>query len=323
LLAGFALSGCQVTKPPTGTIPHLTQEVTLLLGFRPDVQFAAFYLAQQEGLFADAGLDVSIEHRDESDLIRLVADGQADLGVADATDVILGRSSGIPIRYVGTLYGHFPVALIGSPEVVPEDPSGLAGLRIGTPGRYGSSWVALLAMLAAGDLTVDDVTLREYPAFNQVEGLLNGDVDLITGFRTNEPLQLEARGRQVELLTVDEVAPLPGPGIVAGDELLAANPELATAFVYAVVSAEQTIARDPERGLQAAIQAVPTIGEDPETARSVLEATVELWGGTADEISGAIDADVWRDGYRTMVELGLVDGSVPVEEMYRSLAGSA
>ena len=38
------------------------------------------------------------------------------------------------------------------------------------------------------------MTIREYPQFNQVEGLLNGDVDLITGFRANEPLRLEAQG---------------------------------------------------------------------------------------------------------------------------------
>jgi NitT/TauT family transport system substrate-binding protein len=322
LAATVVLAACQVNKPPTGTIPQFTREVRLLLGFRPDVQFAAFYLAEQEGFFADAGLQVTIEHRDEPDLIRLVADGQAELGVADATDVILSRSADIPITYVGTLYGHFPVALIGPPGVVPDDPAGLAGLRIGTPGRFGSSWVALLAVLAAGGLTPDDVTIREYPAFNQVEGLLNGDVDLITGFRTNEPLQLEARGQQVELLTVDEVAPLPGPGIVVGDELLNSEPQLAARFVEAVIRAERAIAEDPERGLDAAIAEVPPIGEDRGTARRVLEATVDLWGPDADQITGAIDVAVWKEGYRTMVELGLVDGSVPAAEMYRPLAGS-
>src|SRR5688500_10731700 len=184
--------------------------VTLLLGFQPDVQFAPFYLAQQEGYFADAGLDVTIQHSD--DVIPLVADGQAEFGVADATDVMIARTSAIPIKYVSTLYNSFPVALIGAPDVVPDSPEGLAGLRIGTPGQFGSSWHALLALLDAGELTADDVTIRSYPQFNQVEGLLNGDVDLITGFRTNEPLRLEAQGFEVELMTVDDFAPLPGPG---------------------------------------------------------------------------------------------------------------
>ena len=168
--------------------------------------------------FADAGLDVTIEYSD--DVIRLVADGQAEFGVADATDVMIGRTAGIPIKYVATLYGHFPVALIGPPGTVPADPSELAGKRIGTPGQFGSSWHALLALLDAGGLTEDDVTIREYPQFNQVDGLLNGDVDLITGFRNNEPLRLAAQGMETDLLTVDEFAPLPGPGVVVGDELL-------------------------------------------------------------------------------------------------------
>ena len=287
------------------------KRVRLLLGFQPDVQFAPFYLAQQAGYFREAGLEVKIEHSD--DVIRLVADGQSEFGVADATDVMIARTSGIPVKYVSTLYGHFPVALIGAPETMPADPAGLAGLRIGTPGRFGSSWHALLALLDAGGLSPDDVTIREYPQFNQVEGLLNGDVDLITGFRTNEPLRLEAQGFEVALMTVDDFAPLPGPGIVVGDELLTADEKMVRGFAGAVVRAIEAIAADPQVGLDAAIAEVPTIGEDEETARAVLEATVEVWGTP---VSGAIDTDVWESGYQTMQRLGFIDGSVPVEEMY-------
>ena len=102
-----------------------------------------------------------------------------------------------------------------------SDPADLAGLRIGTPGRFGSSWHALLALLDAGGLTPDDVTIREYPQFDQAAGLLAGDVDLITGFRNNEPLRLEAEGMTPDLLTVDDIAPLPGPGVFTSDTLLA------------------------------------------------------------------------------------------------------
>jgi NitT/TauT family transport system substrate-binding protein len=287
------------------------RHVRLLLGFQPDVQFAPFYLAQQAGYFRDAGLDVTIEYSD--DVIRLVADGQSEFGVADATDVMIGRTTGIPIKYVATLYDHFPVALIGAPDIVPAEPAGLAGLRIGTPGRFGSSWHALLALLDAGGLTPGDVTIREYPQFNQVQGLLNGDVDLITGFRANEPLRLEAEGFDVELMTVDDFAPLPGPGIVVGDELLAADRSMVSAFAAAIVRAQQAIADDLDVGLEAAVAEVPAIGEDEETARAVLAATVEAWDPPID---GSISAEVWATGYETMKRLGLIDGSVPVDEMY-------
>ena len=315
LLIALVVAGCQAPSPtPSPTAEAELRPVTLLLGFRPDVQFAPFYVAQQEGHYADAGLDVTIEHRQAPDVQRLVADGQAEFGVADATDVMIARTSGIPIRYVSTLYQSFPVALIGEDGTVPEDPALLEGLRIGTPGQFGSSWHALLALLEAGGLTADDILVREYPQFNQVDGIANGDVDLITGFRNNEPLQLEARGMSVGLLTVDEIAPLPGPGMIVGDELLESDPELVRAFVEATAAAQAEVIADPDVGYAAAEQAVPEIAENPDVARAVLEATVELWEGEG-FAGGAIDAALWETGYETMQRLGFIDGSVPLEEM--------
>ncbi|HEX7173104.1 MAG TPA: ABC transporter substrate-binding protein [Candidatus Limnocylindria bacterium] len=313
LIAIVALVACQAPPEESVSAPELRQ-VTLLLGYRPDVQFAPFYLAQQDGHFADAGLEVTIEHRQAPDVQRLVADGQAEFGVADATDVMIARTSGIPIRYVSTLYQSFPVAIIGAAEDVPADPADLAGRTIGTPGMFGSSWHALLALLEAGGLTADDVTIREYPQFNQVDGLSNGDVELITGFRNNEPLRFEARGTDAGLLTVDEIAPLPGPGMIVGDELLADDPELVRAFVEAVAAAQAEVIADPDVGFAAADQAVLTIAEDPEVARAVLEATVDLWEGDG-FTNGAVDVELWETGYATMERLGFIDGSVPLEEM--------
>lgn len=311
------LAGCGLGAPSSAA-PEL-RGVTLLLGYRPDVQFAPFYVAQQEGYYADAGLEVTIEHRQAPDVQRLVGAGDAEFGVADATDVMIARTQGIPIKYVSTLYRSFPVALIGPADVVPDDPSGLAGLSIGTPGRFGSSWHALLALLEAGGLTEADVEIREYPQFNQVDGLTNGDVDLITGFRNNDALRLEERLGDVGLLGVDEVAPLPGPGMITGDALLAEDPELVRAFVEATARAQAAVIEDPELGFAAAEAAVPTISEEPEVARAVLIATAELWAGDGFQ-QGSIDGTLWETGYETMLRLGFIDGSVPVDEMYASQA---
>lgn len=307
-LIAVLLVGCTAAPSPSPSVA--LRPVTLLLGFRPDVQFAPFYLAQQAGYFADVGLEVSIEFKDASDVLLLVADGQAEFGVADATDVMISRTSGIPVKYISTLYDHFPVALIGPSESVPSEAGELAGMRIGTPGEFGSSWHALRALLDAGGLTPDDVTIRGYPQFNQVDGLLNGDVDLITGFRNNEPLRLEAQGMSVDLLTVDDVAPLPGPGLIAGEDLLGSDAAVATAFAKAIVRALNAIAANPEVGLDAAVAAVPAIGEDRATSLAVLEATVELWSQ-----DGAIDPAIWTSGYATLLRLGFIDGSVPVGDM--------
>ncbi|MBA2264322.1 MAG: ABC transporter substrate-binding protein [Chloroflexi bacterium] len=320
LILILILAACQAPAA-VSEAPAELRPVTLLLGYRPDVQFAPFYVAQQEGFYADAGLEVTIEHKQAPDVQRLVADGQAEFGVADATDVMIARTADIPVRYVSTLYQGFPVALIGEAADVPSDPAGLAGMRIGTPGRFGSSWHALLALLEAGGLNEGDVEIREYPQFNQVDGLASGDVDLITGFRNNEPLRLEGRGMDVGLLTVDDVAPLPGPGVIVGDDLLASDPDLVRAFVDATAAAQAAVIEDPDMGFAAATDAVPTIAEDPDVARAVLEATVELWAGDG-FADGAIDVELWELAYATMERLGFIDGSVPVEEMIADIIRS-
>ena len=290
--------------------------MTLLLGFRPDVQFAPFYVAQQEGYYADAGLEVTIEHRQAPDVQRLVADGQAEFGVADATDVMIARTAGHPdpLR-LDAVPGASRSRSSAQAANRADDPADLAGHAIGTPGRFGSSWHALLALLEAGGLTDDDVTIREYPQFNQVDGLANGDVDLITGFRNNEPLQLEARGIEARPLTVDESRRCRGPGVIVGDELLADDPELVRAFVEATAAAQAAVIADPEVGLRRrGGRGARRSPRTPDVARAVLDATVELWEGDG-FANGAIDEDLWATGYETMLRLGFIDGRCPLEEM--------
>ena len=43
----------------------------------------------------------------------------------------------------------------------------LKGRKIGTPGKYGSSWIMLQALLGSAGLTPDDTTIVEYPDFGQ------------------------------------------------------------------------------------------------------------------------------------------------------------
>ena len=140
-------------------------------------------------------------------------------------------------------------------------------------------------------------------------------MDLITGFRNNEPLRLAAKGMRVDLLTVEQIAPLPGPGLIAGDPLLNSDAREVAKFAAATLRAETLIAGNPQQGLDAAVVAVPAIADDRATALAVLQATIELWRGGASTPSGSINDAVWTSGYKTMRELGFIDGSVPLDEM--------
>ena len=57
-------------------------------------------------------------------------------------------SQGIPIQYVATIYGQFPSIVFAKASSGITTAADLAGKKIGTPGRYGSSWIMLQALLA-------------------------------------------------------------------------------------------------------------------------------------------------------------------------------
>src|SRR5436190_10398690 len=149
--------------PPVSPSPSVpasaltTTNLTVGLGYIPSVQFAQFYLAQQAGYYQEAGLDVEFQNKIDPDLVTLVGQGAIDLGIGDGTSVMPAVSNGIPIRYIATIYGQFPNILFTKASSGIASAADLKGKKIGTPGRYGSSWIFLQALLSTADLTVDDV----------------------------------------------------------------------------------------------------------------------------------------------------------------------
>ncbi|MFV2063961.1 MAG: ABC transporter substrate-binding protein [Chloroflexota bacterium] len=277
-------------------------QLTVGLGFIPSVQFAQFYLADQAGYYKEAGLDVTFQNKIDPELITLLGQGSIDIGIADGTSLIPAVSQGIPVVYGTTIYADFPSVVFAPADSGIDEVADLAGRRIGIPGRYGSSWIMLQALLAAAGLTPDDVEVRTYPDFGQVVAVARGQVDAATGFVNNEPVQLRRDGIEVNVLRVDEVAPLPGPGLVVGLGTLESKPEALRAFASATLRAMEEIGLDPQRGLDATFARVPELASDPDTQLAILEATIDAWMSDYTKANGlgSVDREAWQSAVDIM-----------------------
>ncbi|HUP54473.1 MAG TPA: ABC transporter substrate-binding protein [Methylomirabilota bacterium] len=291
--------------------------LTVGLGFIPSVQFAPFYLADQKGYYDEAGLDVTFRHGTDYDVVALTGQGELDLGLADGTSVIPAVSNKIPIKYVATIYGRFPSIVFAKSSSGIRTAADLAGKKVGIPGRYGSSWIMLQALLADADLTPDDVQIVEYPDFGQGAAVTQGAVDAATGFANNEPVQLQLTGEEVTILRVDDVVPLPGNGLIAGTATLEAKSDAIAAFIAATLRAMEEIAADPDVGLDAAITAVPALGSAREVQAAILAATIEVWKGPAQQAHGlgAIEPADWETSIAYLQTLGLVPNPITTEDV--------
>jgi NitT/TauT family transport system substrate-binding protein len=318
--AGPAASlGCACTNGPSRSSG--ASALTVGLGYIPSVQFAPFYLADQAGYYRDAGLSVTFQNKIDPDLVALVGQGALDMGVADGTSVIPAVSQGIPIRYVATLYGTYPSIVFAKKSSGIKTAADLRGKKLGIPGKYGSSWIMLQALLGSVHLSPDDLTIVEYPDFGQGVAVQQGAVDAATGFANNEPIQMELHGQPAVVLHVDDVVALPGPGLIVGNATLDARSDAIARFVSATIRAMTEIARDPKVGLDAAIKAVPELASARDAQLAILNATIATWappGGDASKY-GAIDRAGWQASIEYLTKLGLVPNPVTVDRLVKEV----
>ncbi len=293
LVVGLLMVGCSLGTSPAAT--PLTK-LTVGLGYIPSVQFAQFYRAQQQGYYRDQGLDVTFQNDIDPNLITLVGQGAVDVGLADGTSVIPAVGQGIPIKYAATIYAKFPNVVIAPASGPIKTAADLKGHSLGIPGRYGSSWIALQALLGSAALTTDDITIKEYPDYGQATALQQGQVDSATGFANNEPVQLARNGVATTQLTIDQIVPLPGPGLIVGTKTMIDKHDAIQRFIDATTKAMVEIEADPQLGVDDAIASVPELASDRDGQLAILNATAALWSTSTSgqQGIGSIDADAWQ-----------------------------
>jgi NitT/TauT family transport system substrate-binding protein len=303
----------------SGGSPGQRDSLKVGLGYIPSVQFAPFYLADQSGYYAEAGLDVTFEHHADQDLITLLGQGAVDVGMADGTSLIPAVSQGIPIVYVATVFSRFPNVVFAPVEQGIRSAADLAGHSVGIPGRYGSSWIALQGLLASAGLTTEDVEILTYPDFGHGVAVAAGQVDSAIGYLNNEPVTLRREGIEVDVVSVDEVAPLPGPGLVVNRAALSEDTTALRAFTAATLRAMADIAANPQLGLEATFQRVPELAGEPELQAAILEATVQAWSNAYTDVHGlgSMDPGVWASALETMRSLpdSVVPESLEVDDL--------
>jgi putative hydroxymethylpyrimidine transport system substrate-binding protein len=203
-LFGLILAG------PAQAAEHLT----LMLDWFVNPDHGPILVAQQRGYFRAAGLEVEIvAPSDPNDPPKLVAAGQADIGVSYQPQLHIQVDQGLPLVRIGTLIAtplNSLLVLEGGPIHKIED---LKGRKVGfSVGGFEDT--LLQAMLAKHGLKLDDVELVNVN-FSLVPALLSGQVDGVIGaYRNFEMNQLALQGKPGRAFYPEE------EGVPAYDELI-------------------------------------------------------------------------------------------------------
>lgn len=234
-------------------------ELTLFMGFIPNIQFAPVYVALAKGYFAEeAGVQVRLEYGDENIGIERIAAGELDFGLMSGEQVILARAGGRPLVYVFEWYQQYPVALATPATTGIMTVADLAGQTVGVPGRFGASYIGLRGLLAANGMSETDIQLEEI-GYNAAPLLCTGRVSAAVVYAANEPVQIREQCGDVTVITISDQVDLVANGLITNETSVAENPDLVAGMTRALALGLADVLADPDEALRISRQYVETL----------------------------------------------------------------
>lgn len=294
----LAACGAQTAAPGSGDAELAA--IRLPMGFVPDPQYAPFYVAVQRGYYADAGLSIEFDYSFETDGIALVGANELPLAIVSGEQVILGRAQDLPLVYVMEWFQRYPIVVVSKAAAAIETPQDLPGRSVGLPALFGASYAGYIGLLTATGIDPASVASEDI-GFTQVESLLADRVEAVVGYGNNEPVQLRARGEEINVIAVADYIDMVANGIITNETVIAENPKLVEDFVHATLQGLADTLADPAAAYEISKQYVEGLDD---SRMNVLEASLPLWEA---ETLGITDPASWEQTEMVLLEMGLID----------------
>ena len=231
--------------------------LTVGLGLHPERPVRAVLPRRPERRTTrDAGLTSRSRTRSTPTSSRCSARAPSTSATGDGTSVIPAVSQGIPIVYARPSTASSRRSCIAKADSGIKTAADLKGKKIGTPGQ-----VRLVVDHAPGPPRVGepDHRRRHDRRVSRTSARRprssRAPVDAATGLRQQRADPAQKAGIEPVVLTVDDIVPLPGPGLVTGTATLAASTTPSRRSPRRRCDAMDEIAADPQKGLDATFAA--------------------------------------------------------------------
>lgn len=302
---------------PAWSVQPTPEPVTLKVVVLPFLSFAPFFIAEEEGYFAEQGLKIEYVKLTGSEAaIPALAKGQVDVvGAAISTALLNAIASGENIKIVA---GRFYLAADGCPfgaflarrDLVEagalKSPAQLKGRRVVVEQVASMDGYLTGKLLARDSLTLADVEIVDAPPPAQLEAFGKGTIDLTNAF---EPwiTRLVGTGHAVLWMPIQQVLPdFQAAFNVYGSSILEKNPDAGRRFMVAYLKAVwQYNGGKTERNLEIL---VTHTGLDREVLEKACWPSIRSDGNI--NVQSVLDFQEWA------VEKGYLDSSVTEEQFW-------
>ncbi len=313
----FSAARCEANRA-AGTITYLSSFDCAATASIVDV-----VVADAKGYYADLCLDVELKPSFSVDNYPLIAANDAQFSSGGSFSEMVDFAGSNDAGFVAlAVEGRTGIdALITKDGEVPTL-ADVEGRKIGVKGAVTPSVKAMLALegMVEGE-DYETVLLDGYDPLAHIEA---PEIIGFPGYKSNEPLQLEAAGVPFKLYNPSDYG-VPGSfGIVyTNTTFLTEHPTAAQDFMRATMRGLADAVADPEGAAAIAVDAINAgenamyLSAEGETARWAVESQLIAESVTTEAPLGIPLPDLLLDEVTTYAGIGLFDGVVPViDTMY-------
>lgn len=263
----------------TGSALAQSTELPFALDWKFEGPSAPYFLAIDNGTFAESNLNVTIEAGSGSvETIPKIATGAFPVGFGDINSLIkfLDQNPGAPVIAVMMVYDKPPFAIVGRKSQGVSSPKDLEGKTLGAPPPDGA-WAQFPAFATANGLNVESITVEPVGFPTREPMLAEGQVDAITGFSFSSVLNLKRLGVEADdisnILMADYGLNLYGNAIMVNTEWAADNADVLTAFLGDIAQGWKAAVADPDAAIEALAERNVAIDKELEKERFEMSAT--------------------------------------------------
>lgn len=296
--AGLVLGASGLVRPARAQTP-----VGLQLSWLHSVQFAGSYIAQQNGWWSDAGLQVQLMQGGPNAPVEPpVVAGTALVGISAADYAAAAVAQGAPFRIIGVAMQKNPFVIASLADKPIRAPADLPGKRIGMAVANTPVLQALCALNG-----IDPASVQIVPTQYSAQPLIAGEVDGLLCWETDLPVAMAIHGIKAHtMLLADHGYAVHSQTYIATEDSLANRRADLVALMAGELRGWDAYRKDTRAAAELTVRMFPDAGLDLPTQIMQAERQVPLMFSELTDAKGFgwWAEDTVQDNIRTLALLG-------------------
>lgn len=309
----WSVTACSDEGGPRPAGQAKLEKVTLVLDWTPNTNHGGVYLAEAEGWYRDAGVDLKIVEPGEAGALQLLGSGRADVAFTAQEELVPARAEGVPVVGIAAVIEHNTSSLLSLERSGIRVPADLTGQTYGGfGGPLEKALVERLVRCAGGDPS--EVRFAEVGDVDYRVGLEKDQFDFVWIFDGWDKIRL-AELEEVDVSTIsflDHTDCIPDwytPMLATTEQVSGRRAEAITRFMDVTARGYRAAMARPDDAAEALLDTVPELDADlvRRSARYLATRYADdprAWGHQ--------DPVIWRRFVAFLAEAGLIEEEIDV-----------